>query len=246
MKTLFKILIGLVIVSISIGVIYIRTADCRNQDNLINRLQCKLHDKNTIEIRDNSFEINDLEIRLYSGDIVFQSGKKIAEIPREYGRIDFLIYYSDNLIGQAGINNRNWWQTHDFIFDFSAQEIINFKFKVNGPDSETLYYKHFTYDSLKRIQAEIFYNNLGLTGQINRNYFNQSKNLIAEEVWLNDTLITLNVYDNNNFLKNFNVQKYGKDIKCKLCKIDITGFLAYDLTIIKADTTFRERIIIKN
>ena len=37
--------------------------------------------------------------------------------------------------------------------------------------------KHFTYDSFKRIQAEIFYNNLGLTGQINRIYFNQTKKL---------------------------------------------------------------------
>lgn len=246
MKTLFKILIGLVIISIPIGVIYIRTADYRNQDNLINRLQCKLVDKNTIEIKENSFEINDLEIRLYSGDIVFQSGKKIAKIPREYGGIDFLIYYNENLIGQAGIHNRNWWQTHDFIFDFSSQDVDKFDFKVNGPDSETLYYKHFKFDSTKRTQSEIFYNSMGLTGQINNNYFNQSKNLVVDEVWINDTLITLNLYDKGEFSRNYNVRKYDKDVKYELIKIDTVGFLAYDLKTVKFDTTLTERIVIKN
>ena len=246
MKTLFKILIGLVIISIPIGVIYILKADCTNQDNLINRLQCKLVDKNTIEIKENSFEINDLEIRLYSGDIVFQSGKKIATIPREYGGLDFLIYYNENLIGQAGIHNQNWWQTHNFIFDFSSEDIDKFDFKVNGPGSETLYYKHFKFDSIKRTKSEIFYNSTGLTGQINKNYFNQLKNLVVDEIWINDTLTTLNLYDKGEFSKNYTIRKYNKDIKYELIKVDTVGFLAYDLKTVKFDKAMTERILIKN
>ncbi|HOF17182.1 MAG TPA: hypothetical protein PLF32_09320 [Bacteroidales bacterium] len=246
MRKFLKILIGLIIISIPIGLLFLRNADCKNQDNLINRLQCKLVDKNSINVLGLQENTNDIEIRLYSGNLIYKNGKKAASIPREYGNIDFLIYLNERLIGQAGIYNHNWWQTHDFIFEFSPQNNDKFNFKVNGPDAETLYFKSIVFDSINRIQTEIFYNNLGLTGQINKNYFNQSNQLVADEVWVNDTLITMNLYDKGEFSKNYTVQKYDKDTKYTLGKIDTIGFLAYDLTTIKPDTILKERIIIKN
>ena len=246
MRKFLKILTGLIIISIPIGLLFLRNADCRNQDNLINRLQCKLVDKNSIKVLGLQENTNDLEIRLYSGSLIYKNGVKVASIPREYGSVDFLIYLNDRLIGQAGVENHNWWQTHDFIFDFSSQNIEKFDFKVNGPDSGTLYFKYIVTDSINRTQTEIFYNNLGLTGQINKNYFNQSNQLVADEVWINDTLITMNLYDKGEFSKNYTVRKYDKDTKYTLDKIDTLGFLAYDLTTIKPDTILKERIIIKN
>lgn len=246
MRKFLKFLIGLIITSILIGLLFLRNADCKNQDNLINRLQCKLVDKNSIKVLGLQENTKDIEIRLYSGNLIYKNGKKIASIPREYGNIDFLIYLKDKLIGQAGIFNHNWWQIHDFIFEFSSQNIEKFVFKVNGPDSETLYFKSIVFDSINRTQTEIFYNNFGLTGQINKNYFNQSNQLVADEVWVNDTLIIMNLYDKGEFSKNYSVKKYDKDTKYTLDKIDSVGFLAYDLTTIKPDTILKERIIIKN
>lgn len=240
-----KILTGLIIISIPTGLIFLRNADCRNQDNWINRLQCKLVDKNSIRVLGLPENTNDIEIRLYSGILIYKNGEKVAPIPREYGSVDFLIYLNKKLIGQAGVENHNWWQTHDFIFDFSHQNIAKFDFTVNGPDSETLYYKYFIPDSIQRMQTEILYNSLGLTGQINKDYFNQSNELVADEVWINDTLITMNLYDKGEFLKNYSVRKHDKYSKYTLDKIDTMGFLAYDWTTIKPDTTLKERIRIR-
>ena len=52
----------------------------------------------------------------YAGGI--KNNKKVNQIPRVYGGIDFLIYFKKELIGQAGIHNTNWWHTHEFLFDF--------------------------------------------------------------------------------------------------------------------------------
>jgi len=246
MKKRNKIIIGLLILSIVIGIIYIRTDYFRNKDNLINRLQCLLIDNNTIELMAGESEISDFEIYLNSDNIVFKNGKMTGEIPREYGGINFLIYYRNQLIGQAGIHNRNWWQTHDFIFDFSSKNIDKFEFRVNGPDSRTLYYKHIIYDSVNLIQTEVFYNKSGLSGQINKSYYDQTKCLIADEIWINDTLISMNMYDKGELLKNYSARKYVKDTKYELIKIDTVGFLTYNWITVKLDTTLSERIIIKN
>jgi len=56
----------------------------------------------------------------------------------------------------------------------------------------------------------------------------------------------MNLYDKGEFSKNYTVQKYDKDTKYTLDKIDTIGFLAYDLTTIKPDTILKERVIIKN
>jgi hypothetical protein len=246
MRKFLKLLIGLIIIVILIGLLYLRNADYRNQDNLINRLQCILVDKNSIKVLGLPENTKDIEIRLFSGKLIFKNGEKVASIPRKYGNIDFRIYLNDRLIGQAGIFNCNWWQTHDFIFDFSSQHIENFKFKVIGPDSESLYFKHIVLDTINRIQTEIFYNELGLTGQINKNYLNQSNQLVADELWINDTLITMNLYDKGVFSKNYSVQKSDRDTKYILERIDTVGFLVYDLTTINPDTILKERILLKN
>lgn len=246
MRNFLKILTGLIIIAILIGLLYLRNADCRNQDNLINRLQCILVDKNSIIVLGLPENTKDIEIRLFSKKLIFKKGEKVATIPREYGNIDFLIYLNDRLIGQTGIFNCNWWQTHDFIFDFSSEHIENFKFKVNGPDSESLYFKYIVFDTINRIQTEFFYNELGLTGQINNMYFNKSNQLVADELWINDTLITMNLFDKGVFSKNYSVQKCDKDTKYFLERIDTVGFLVYDLTTINTNTILKERILIKN
>jgi hypothetical protein len=245
MKLFLKLFIGLLLISSSVGVVYFGTADFRNQDNLMNRLQCLYSDKNTIEIKEGLHDVNDFEIRLYSGNVIFQSGQQNTSIPRRYGGVDFLIYYKSILIGQAGIQNRNWWQTHDFIFDFTSQETERFTFKAKGPDFETMYYKHILLDSFNGIQTEFFYDHSGFTGQINKKYFNPSTTLIADEIWVYDTLISLTIYHANSLIKNYSTRKYEKDVEYKINKPDTVGYLIYDLTIYRKDSLSKEKIIVK-
>lgn len=243
MKQRIWFFILIVFISVFVVVFFI---DFRNQDNLINRLQCKLFDKNSIEIKGFVGKVSDLEIRLYSGKVIFKNGRKIASIPREYGSIDFLVYIKNMLIGQAGIDNYNWWHSHDFIFDFSSQEAEKFNFIVIGPNSATSYYKHIVKDSLNNIRTEIFYDSKGFTGEINKYHYNKFDELIFDEVWMNDTLEILNIYDKGDLKKHYSTNIFDEETKYSLDKIDKNGLTEFEYRTIMKDHINTERIVIRS
>lgn len=125
--------------------------DVRNRDTFANRFQCFLYDKNKVIVKGMT---DSVEIRLlgYDKRTIFSNGKKIGRIPREYGDICFKLYYRNQPIGEAGIFNYNWWQTHDFIFDFT-DGVQNFTFSAIGPDAETANYIRIRYDSTAEIRT---------------------------------------------------------------------------------------------
>lgn len=222
-----KKLIGFLIIIVIIGFFYIQM------------------NKNSLTITGNSFETKDLKIQLYSGKIIYQSGKQVANIPKQYGGIDFLLYYKEDLIGQAGIHSTNNWHKHHFTFDFSRTGTLGFDFKADSPDKASLYYKHIDYDATHRMQTEVFYNNSGLTGQTTKIYYNQDKQEIADEIWKNDLLVNMNTYKNGEFLKNYSINKHHQGKRINLNKIDSTGFLVYEYITSTVDTSVIERIVIE-
>ena len=125
--------------------------DVRNRDNLANRIQCILCDKNKVIVKGMT---DSVEIRLlgYDKRTIFSNGKKRGRIPRDYGDICFKLYYRNQPFGEACIFNKNWWQTYDFIFDLT-QGIQNFTFSAIGPDAETANYIRIRYDSTAEIRT---------------------------------------------------------------------------------------------
>ena len=125
--------------------------DVRNRDNLANRIQCILCDKNKVIVKGMT---DSVEIRLlgYDKRTIFSNGKKRGRIPRDYGDICFKLYCRNQPFGEACIFNTNWWQTHDFIFDLT-QGIRNFTFSAQGPDAASAMYVRIQYDSTAEIRT---------------------------------------------------------------------------------------------
>ena len=148
-KPLIITLAAAVVLAVALFLLW--NMDVRNRDNIANRIQCLLYDKNKVIVKGPA---DSVEIRLlgYDKRTIFHNGKKTGRIPRDYGDICFKLYYRDQPIGEAGIFNTNWWQTHDFIFDFT-QGIQNFTFTVKGPDAENAGYIHIRQDSTAEIRT---------------------------------------------------------------------------------------------
>ncbi|MCH2044098.1 MAG: hypothetical protein MK212_08135 [Saprospiraceae bacterium] len=222
-----KKFIGFFIVLIVIGFFYIQM------------------NKNSITVIGNSFDTKDLKIQLYAGPVIYQSGRQVADIPKQYGGIDFLVYYKDDLIGQAGIHSTNNWHQHHFTFDFSRTSPLEFDFRAQSPDQISLCYKQISYDTAYRIQTSVFYDRSGLTGQINKDYYDENKQIIVDETWKNDLLKTVNTYKDGNFLKSYCAKKTSQGANSFFDKIDSVGFLVYDYYSVTLDTATIERIIIE-
>ena len=43
--------------------------------------------------------------------VIFENNEIISKIKNQYGGDNFLVYYGDELIEQAGIEKKSWWQT---------------------------------------------------------------------------------------------------------------------------------------
>lgn len=148
-KSLIIILISAA--AIAVALLILCNLDVRNSDNLVNRIQCLLCDKNKVIVKGMT---DSVEIRLLENDerTIFSNGKKTGRIPCEYGDISFKLYYRNQPFGEAFIFNTNWWQTHDFIFDLT-QGTQNFTFSAQGPDAESARYVRIQFDSTAEIRT---------------------------------------------------------------------------------------------
>lgn len=220
----------------------------RNQDTILNRIQCMFFNKNTISISATDINPDSIVIEsIEENKVVFKGGKMISKIKNQYGGDNFNILYNKKLLGQAGIFKTNWWHTHDYYFKvFRTNTSISFDFNVEGPDHKSLCFNHFEIDSLNRKSTEIFYDSKGKTGQININYFDKQGNLIADEIWKDGFFVSMNTYSNGNWLKNYSTNKYSKTEKYKLLKLNQADSLVYIYQTEKADNITSERIAIKN
>lgn len=203
-----------------------------------------LFDRNQIIVHAEGVASNDIVIKSLSDEIVYENNRKVRQIPRAYGGIDFKILHKGQLIGQAGIHNTNWWHSHDFVFDFTLQHSkADFTFKVDGPDAQSLVFKHLVIDSTtNNVQTERFYNSNGPTGQVNKLYFNNLEIISFDETWINDTLTSLNLYKNGEWIKNYSVNKYHKGLKYELQKVTSAQGTAYEYKTHSIDTVLTERI----
>jgi hypothetical protein len=237
----------IILTTLTAGVI-LNSSAFRNKDNILNRIQCIIFNKNTISVSTTKINVDSIKIEsMEEGKVVFKDGKMTSNIKNQYGGDNFKIFYNEKLIGQAGIFKTNWWHTHDYHFNIlRTKNNITFYFKVEGPDRKSLYFKHFEIDSLNRKSTEIFYNSKGKTGQINIEYYNKSGLLIVDEIWENDTLITMNLYSNGKWSKNYTTNKYSKNEKYNLIKTNNTDSLVYIYETITDNVSKNERISIKN
>lgn len=244
----YKLLILYLIVTILASGLILNSSYFRNQDTIFNRLQGKFFDKNTINVSVDDIDLDKIAIEsIEENKVVFKNGKKTSKIKNQYGGDNFQVFYNNKLIGQAGIYKTNWWHTHDYFFKvFKTNTSIAFEFKVIGPDQNSLYYKHFDMDSSTHKSTETFYDSKGLSGQINIENYDIKGNVITNEIWINDTLVTINLYSNGNWYKNFSTDNYDKDTKYNLFKINNTDSLVYIYQIIKDNKTNNNRIAIKN
>ncbi|MDX2174436.1 MAG: hypothetical protein SFY56_15140 [Bacteroidota bacterium] len=220
----------------------------RNQDTILNRLQCQFFDKNTINVSAGDIDLDKIVIEsLEENKVVFKNGKKTSKIKNQYGGDNFKVFYKNKLLGQAGIFKTNWWHTHDYFFKvFKTCTNIAFEFEVIGPDHRSLYFKHFDMDSSTHKSTETFYNSKGPSGQVNVEYYDNKGKVITDEIWIDDTLVTMNLYSNGNWYKNYDTKKYDKDTKYNLLKINNSDSLVYVYQIIKDNKTTNNRIAIKN
>ena len=218
-------------------------------DNLLNKLQCMLFEKNTISVTGENIDINKITIELieYSQGVVFKNGKKVKRIRNEHGGDNFKVFYDGLLIAQAGIFRSGWWHTHDFFFHIIKNDsTFDFRFQAKGLDEESLYYKIYTLDKLNQKSISVFYNDRGKSGQINIDYYDNNGNIIVGEIWVNDTLVSLNLYREGNWYKNYSTDKYSKTAKYKLIKEPHCDSLKYIYQIIENEKIENEIIAIKN
>jgi hypothetical protein len=87
----------------------------RNQDTILNRIQCMFFNKNTISISATDINPDSIVIEsIEENKVVFKGGKMISKIKNQYGGDNFNILYNKKLLGQAGIFKTNWWHTHEY------------------------------------------------------------------------------------------------------------------------------------
>lgn len=177
MKTYLKKLISILLILTSLAILF-------------NIIKFKLFD-NTIMISGDDIDLDKITIKsIEKNKVIFENNEIISKIKNQYGGDNFLVYYGDELIEQAGIEKKSWWHTHNYYFYFFAlnAEIV-FEFSANGFEGKTSYYKHHKIDPIINKATDFFYDLEGLTGQINIEYYDNEGKVICDEVWVNDTLV---------------------------------------------------------
>lgn len=219
-----------------------------NYDNTIYRLQCSIFNANTVTVKTKKLDINKVVIKsIEDNKIVFEGGKETSKIKNQYGGDNFEIYYENKLIGQAGIYKTNWWYTHDYYFDLvKTGSRILFRFQAIGPNSNLLYFKFYEKDLINNKSTETFYNSKGKTGQVNIENFNKAGTIVADEIWIEGVLTTLNTYSNGKLDKNYSTTDRTKGTKYKLSRLNKSDSLVYVYQTITNNNTKNELIKIKN
>ena len=244
------IIIALAIIVALIGFfIFLKFCTFRNQDNLLNQLQIVFFDKNSITVTGKNIDLNKITVECleYSQGIVYAKGRQVAKIRNEYGGDSFKIFYDGKPIAMTWIFKTNWWHTHDYFFDITKIDTtFQFTFNVIGPNSESLAYKIYEIDSLKYTLTETFYNRKGRNGQVYVEYYDESWKLVADEIWRNDTLTNLNLYQDGKWVKNYSTNKYSKTAKYKLIKESSRAdSLVYFFKVIEFEEVTDERVCLK-
>lgn len=219
-----------------------------NYDSIIYRLQCLIFNENSLTVKTKNLDIKKVVIKsIEENKIVFEDGKETSKIKNQYGGDNFEIYYDNKLVGQAGIFKTNWWYTHDYCFDLLKDNSkIIFHFQVSGPNQNSLNYKYYELDNFKNKSAEVFYDSSGKTGQINYMYYDKTGNIIADEIWIDSVLTTLNIYANGKFVKNYLTTMRTEKTKYKLSRLSQSDSLVYVYQTITNNKTKEEQIKIKN
>jgi hypothetical protein len=76
----------------------------------------------------------------------------------------------------------------------------------------------YTTDKLNKTATGVHYDDIGKTGYISIDYYDDNGNVIVDEGWKNDTLVNLNLYKDGNWHKNYNINKSWKTTIYKLIK----------------------------
>lgn len=225
----------------------IKNVNFQNQGNLLNKTQSYFFDKNTLNVTGSNIDIDKVIIEsIESGNVIFKKGNKVSKINNEYGETNFNIFYDNTLIGQAGIFKTNWWHIHDYYFKIIKTDTnIFFNFNVKGPDEKSLYYKCFEVDNANNKTTEIFYNLKGHTNQKNIKYYDEKKNVIVEELWEKNILISINIYTKGIWEKNYSINKHSEKEKYSLTKITQSDSLVYIYQTFVNEKSKKERITIK-
>jgi len=216
------------------------------QQYLFNVLGCTLFDKNVIFVEGKNIDVNKVTIELIeeSQGIIFKNGKKTKKMKNEYGGNTFKIFYDSLLIARAWIFQTSWYYTHKYFFNIIKNDsTFDFNFRVEGPNSEPLGYKIYTPDKQNRAFIEVFYDTKGKTGQINIDYYNYKGDVIVDEVWRNDTLVTMNLYKEGNLYKNYSTKKYSETATYKLIKLPHDDSLKYIYQTIENGEIKNEEVI---
>ena len=219
----------------------------RNQDDLLSKLQNLLINQNTVLVTGANINLEKVSIKcIETNQMIFENGKKVSNIENEYGGDNFEVFYDNKLIGKSGIFKTNWFHTHDYFFKINKlKNDLIFEFKVKGPNQKSCYYTNITFDTIQNRSTEIFYSLNDKKQQLNIENYDKNGTILTDEIWKEDTLKNLNIYSEENWKTNYNVDKFSKEIKYSLSKIDKVDSLIYMYKIIEHKKTIENRIAIE-